>query len=195
MKRATGFTLIELMIAIVIVAVLLAIAMPSFRTFLLNAQIRSASESMHAGLNLARTESLKRNARVSMWLVNGISAACARTATGTSWVVSVDNPASACNAISSFTASPRLVQSRAGSDGSGSVSVTAVNAGGTAASCITFNGFGGVEPTCTGGDAPIASIRFASSDASTRTLQVSIVGGSVRTCNPAITDPNDPAIC
>lgn len=195
MKRATGFTLIELMIAIAIAAILLALAMPSFRTFILNAQIRSATESMHAGLNLARTESLKRNARVSMWLVNGLSATCARSATGTSWVVSVDNPANACSATSSSTAAPRLVQSRAGRDGSESVTVTAVNAGGTAASCITFNGFGGVEPTCTGGDTPIARFTFASSDASTRALQISVVGGSIRTCNPAIINSNDPTFC
>jgi type IV fimbrial biogenesis protein FimT len=190
MKPIKGFTLIEMMIAVAIMALLLGLGVPSFQTFIRNAQIRTAAESMQAGLHLARSEALRRNARVSLWLVNGLTAACARSNTGTSWVVSVDNPAGLCVTASSDTVAPRLIQSRAGNDGSGSVNVTATISSGSAtgSSCITFNGFGRVEAACTGGGAPIGAIDFSSANATTSTKNLSVrilSGGAIRMCNPA----------
>lgn len=197
MKRSLGFTLVEMMIAVVIMAILLAVAMPGFQTFIQNTQIRTAAESMVAGLNLARTEALRRNARVSLWVVDQVTAACARSSTGSSWVVSVDDPAGNCAAASSETTSPRIVQSRSGKDGSSSVNVTAWDEPGAATSCITFNGFGGVEATCTGGGRPIGRMSFVSAAApdSTRTLEVRVAtGGAIRMCDPAVA-VTDPASC
>lgn len=198
MKHSSGFTLVEMMIAIAIMAILLAIGMPAFQTFIQNIQIRTAAESMQAGLNLARTEALRRNARVSLWMVNGVSASCARSSSGTSWVVSFDNPAGLCNVASSETVAPRLIQSRAGSDGSSSVNVNAVDANGAGTSCITFNGFGSIESTCAGGGNPIEAITFRSATAptTTRGLDVQVTsGGAVRMCDPAVTVSTDPAYC
>lgn len=198
MKHSSGFTLVEMMIAVVIMAILMAIAMPAFQTFIQNIQIRTAAESMQAGLNLARTEALRRNARVSLWLVDGIGAACARSSSGTSWVVSFDNPAGLCNAASSETVAPRLIQSREGSDGSSSVSVNALDANGAGTSCITFNGFGSIESTCVGGGAPIGKLTFesATSPDTTRKLEVRVTsGGAVRMCDTTVADETDPAYC
>jgi type IV fimbrial biogenesis protein FimT len=199
MKPSRGFTLIEMMIAVAIMAILMAVAMPSYRTFIQNTQIRATAESMQAGLTLARSQALQRNARVSLWLVDGVSGACARSSSGTSWVVSLDDPTGACAIAASDSATPRLIQSRAGSDGSTGVTVTAVDGAGpaVASSCITFNGFGRVEPACSGGGAPIARVTLASATASTatRTLQVRVVsGGAVRTCDPSVAS-GDPAFC
>lgn len=197
MNSRNGFTLIEMVISVVIIAILLAIGMPFYRSFILNAQIRTAAESMQAGLNLARNEALRRNALVSLWMVNGVTGACARSSSGTSWVVSFDNPVGACNSAASETTSPRLIQSRAGSDGSVSVGVVALDGAAppVGSSCITFNGFGRVESACTSGGAPIASITFASTVPSTRTLRVHVEsGGATRMCNPAAAAA-DPAYC
>lgn len=198
MKPNAGFTLVEMMIAVAILAILLALGGPAFQTFIENTKIRSTAESMQAGLHLARSEALRRNARVTFWLVDGISAACARSASGTSWVVSFDNPAGGCNAASSETVVPRIMQSRSGNDGSTGISVSARDGSDTATDCITFNGFGSVETACTDGAAPLRRIAITSTSASTatRALQVRITpGGAVRMCDPSVGVNTDPAYC
>ena len=55
-----GFTLIELLVTIAIAAVLLMVAIPSFEAFRRNAQLTSASNSLMAGLNAARSEAMKK---------------------------------------------------------------------------------------------------------------------------------------
>lgn len=199
MKPINGFTLVEMMIAVAILAILLGLAAPGFQTLIQNTSIRATAESIQAGLQLARAEALRRNARVSFWLVTGIDAACVRSAAGTSWVVSVDDPAGACQAGASVIVAPRIVQTRLGSDGSSGVSLAATTgaAAPVASSCITFNGLGTVESVCPGGSAPIGriSIVSASSPDTTRDLQIRVAaGGSIRMCDPEVSS-TDPSYC
>jgi len=56
-----GFTIIELMIVVMIVSVILGLAVPSFRNFLLNQRVRNASYDLLSSLSLARSEATKRN--------------------------------------------------------------------------------------------------------------------------------------
>ena len=72
-----GFTLIELMVAIAIAALLLLLAGPSFTTFLRNSEIRSTSESIVNGLRAAKTEAARQNRRVMFSLAGGNSASWA----------------------------------------------------------------------------------------------------------------------
>lgn len=198
MTRHTGFTLIEMMITVAIIAVLLGIGVPSFQSFIRNAELRTSAESIQAGLNLARTEALRRNVPVSFWLVNGISSTCARSESGKSWVVSLDNPVNACDAATSAAIAPRLIQSHLGTNGGAGVSVNAVDGNNpvAAASCVTFNGFGRIQATCTGGDAPIARITLSATTGPGRTLQIQIApGGAVRACDPSVTAASNPAHC
>ena len=65
-NQQSGFSIIELMVAIVILVITLSIAVPSFSQFILNTQIRSAAESIRNGLQLARAEAIKRNEVVSL---------------------------------------------------------------------------------------------------------------------------------
>ena len=56
-----GFTLIELMVTISLMAIILAIAAPNFVGYRRNAELSSISNSFLAALNAARTEAMKRN--------------------------------------------------------------------------------------------------------------------------------------
>lgn len=65
-RRACGFTLIELLVTMVIAAILLAVAVPSFRSFLANSRSKAASTELVSAFLLARSEATKRNATVSV---------------------------------------------------------------------------------------------------------------------------------
>jgi type IV fimbrial biogenesis protein FimT len=56
-----GFTLIELMVAIAIAAILMVVAAPSFVAFQRNSELTSASNSLLSAINAARSEAMKRN--------------------------------------------------------------------------------------------------------------------------------------
>lgn len=63
-QRETGFTLIELMVAIAVFGILLAIALPNFSEMIINQRVRSAASDVFATLIFARSEAIKRNAPV-----------------------------------------------------------------------------------------------------------------------------------
>lgn len=63
--RLPGFTLVELLITIVIVAILASIATPSYREFVAGQRIKTASFDIMSALTLARSEAIKRAAPVT----------------------------------------------------------------------------------------------------------------------------------
>jgi len=64
--KAAGFTLIELMVTIVILAVLLGIGAPSFAEFIRNSRITSKSNELLAAMHLARGEAIKRRVPITV---------------------------------------------------------------------------------------------------------------------------------
>ena len=60
-KRTAAFTLIEMVVVVTLVGVLLMIAVPSFRTLILNQGIKTASYDLFSALQYARSEAIKRN--------------------------------------------------------------------------------------------------------------------------------------
>jgi type IV fimbrial biogenesis protein FimT len=69
-KRQHGFTLIELMFTIVVLAVLLGIGVPNFRDFIRNGRLTSAANGLLGDLNFARTEAIKQRSRVVVCAVD-----------------------------------------------------------------------------------------------------------------------------
>lgn len=77
-----GFTLIELMVALAVAGVLVAVGLPSFRELMATQRAKSAASELHLSLLMARSESIKRSTNVEL-VHNG-------TGWTDGWVVRVD---------------------------------------------------------------------------------------------------------
>jgi type IV fimbrial biogenesis protein FimT len=186
-RRATGFTLIEMLIAVVLLGMLAVAAGPSFHTFMVNTRIRNVAESLQNGLRLAQIEATKRNAQVdfvlttaSQFTSNPTNGAPTASASGTAWVVR--EPASS------------FIAGKVTAEGSESVSITASVPAGCAAfdGNINFDGLGRTSLAC---NLTLAVNDTSSTDSSKRPLSVLVSpGGKVRMCNPAFA-AGDPQAC
>lgn len=85
MNRGSGFTLIELLVTIAIAAILLALAVPSFRETTLNNQRATLTNELLADLNYARTQAVSLRAPVTVCRTVGPTAPLPTCATGTGW--------------------------------------------------------------------------------------------------------------
>jgi type IV fimbrial biogenesis protein FimT len=66
MERNTGFTLIELMVAVALGAIILTLGVPSFQETIRNNRLATQTNDFISGLNLARSEAVKRGVRVTL---------------------------------------------------------------------------------------------------------------------------------
>jgi type IV fimbrial biogenesis protein FimT len=73
MTRYKGFTLIELMIVLAIIAVLVAISSPSFSDAAERKRLVSAAENISSDLEWAKVESIKRNDPITVDLTSGVN--------------------------------------------------------------------------------------------------------------------------
>lgn len=80
-----GFSMVELMITIAIAAILLALAVPSFTSFLNSNRVTSQANELLANFQLARLESIRRGARVVVCGSANAAAATPTCSTGTGW--------------------------------------------------------------------------------------------------------------
>jgi type IV fimbrial biogenesis protein FimT len=191
-------SLIELMVGIAIVAVLFAMASPSFSVWIKNSQIRTSAEAIQNGLMLARSEAVRRNTTVRFQLTSTLDGSCTLSTSGTNWVVSLSDPTGACGNPSADPGDPNppapaIIQVRAGAQGSNSAAVAAGQ------STIVFNGLGRVTPVPAGNVNIAISNPFGGNCATLggqmRCLQVVVSpGGQVRMCDPMFALP-DPQGC
>jgi len=64
--RANGFSLIELMIVVALVAIMAGLAAPSFRSFISGQRVKTAASDVATAAVFARSEAIKRNANVTI---------------------------------------------------------------------------------------------------------------------------------
>ena len=196
-KRSHGFTLIEIMVTLAVMALLLMLGLPSMTTWLQNQQIRTSAEGLQAGLQFARAEALRRNAPVRFQLVNTLTSACVLANTGANWIVSLNDPTGLCDVDPSDIAAPLTIEKRSGAEGTPNALVAATN-GAATATTVTFTGLGRVSAA--GGitqiDVTNASGGNCQPAGPMRCLRINISsGGSPRMCDPAVTDNTDPRFC
>jgi type IV fimbrial biogenesis protein FimT len=83
-----GFTIIELVVTIALVAILLRLAIPSFTTWIRNTQMRSVAEALQNGIRSAQSEAVRRNRQVVFALTNDEPALNANAVdNGRNWVI------------------------------------------------------------------------------------------------------------
>ena len=70
-RRKSGFTLVELMVVVAIVAVLAAVGVPSFRDMLLNQRLATAAQGFNSALSFARMEAIQRAQSVKVTALAG----------------------------------------------------------------------------------------------------------------------------
>ncbi len=180
-----GFTLIELMIALAIFAILLMLAGPMYARFMADHQIRNASDAILNGVQQAQATAVRNNSFARLRL---------DTASGSGgWNVfqTIDGTEAAAAAQVYYL-----------KDGASDVKVEASLADNTkpAVAEITFDGFGRIVPNVDA-SATLACVRVTHS-AGTRPLNVAIssnaLGVGTKLCDP---DPNntlpagDPMTC
>jgi len=66
MKRASGFTLIELMVTLAIAVILTTVAVPSFRSVIQDNRLTTTANTLVTTVTLARSEAVKRGQTVSV---------------------------------------------------------------------------------------------------------------------------------
>ncbi len=179
---ANGFTLLELMVALAIAALLLTIGLPSFSTFVRNSEIRSTAEAISNGLRVARTEATRLNATVSFTLAGA------------------GDPGWSINEFDATTAKliqPPIQQFSKAEVGKGAVAVTTP----ATAVAVTFDGLGRIVSPSPIGTPNLQQIDVGSIVAGqARTLRVYVddVRG-IRICDPdpaiAALVPPDPRAC
>lgn len=92
MRHSHGFSIIELMVAIAIMSILMAIALPAFSDYIRNVKVRTEAEAFVSGAQLARAEAVRRNAPVEFLLTADAPteanvASATASATGPNWLV------------------------------------------------------------------------------------------------------------
>ena len=173
-RHARGFTLIEVMVAITIFAILVALGVPAFRTYMANSKIRTAASSYEYGITLARAEAVRLNTLVEF------------VTTASGWQVQrMDGT---------------VLQSASGHEGQSNVTLTFTSQFGSVTSnIVTFNSVGRIQnPNPADNSNAITQIDITLPNASNydasalRPLRVLVQpGGSSMVCDPAVpsTDP------
>ncbi len=171
-RRARGFNLIEVMIVIAVVGIMLTLGMPQFSDWINNTKIRTATEGIANGAQLARAEAVRQNLSVQ-FVLGGASSS--------DWTVSSIGSGGAITPLQ-----------RGVNEGSTNAVVAVLPA---AATTVTFSGLGRIVANGDG-TASLTQIDICSAvnmaAGTMRKMRVAVgAGGNIKMCDPQVpaTDP------
>jgi type IV fimbrial biogenesis protein FimT len=99
-RQKRGFTLVEMLVAMAVLAVLLALAAPSFTNAGLPSKLRSVANSLVGAAQLARSEAIKRDAVVTL-CVSADGATCGAGNWSQGWIVTTGGGATPLQSVQS----------------------------------------------------------------------------------------------
>jgi type IV fimbrial biogenesis protein FimT len=179
-RRQRGVTLIELLIGLTILSILVALGVPSYTQWIQNSQTRNAAESIQQGLQLARSNAVRRNEFVRLSLVGA-------GATPDWQVGCVTATANCPGIIQSWASGDGAPNTRIGADTvapAAGLYATALGQGVGLPGGVTFNGTGRVATVGTDiTRVDVLNPRLSPSD-QRRLVVVITPGGAIRMCDP-----------
>jgi len=187
-----GFSIVEIMIALTIVAMLMVLVAPSSAIWIQNTRLRSAAESVARGLQLARIEAMKRNTTVAFNMTDPNSSA---------WTVCLyDVVNDVCQAgqplLAQRDASEDNSTTKLGADTTLSNPATALAPGNNVPSRTGFDFYGRISSTVLNPMMRIDVRNPTLAAADERRLVIFInLGGTIRVCDPQLSLAANPQGC
>lgn len=188
-----GFSLVELLVAVSVLVILTALAVPNFTTWIRNARVRTVAETLQSGVRLAQAEAQRRAHTVVFFRTasKDCTANSTADADGLHWQIrSVPNPLLTADAAEAIQCGV-LTDVSAGVSLTSQVTVGAADATPLAALC--FGGDGRQtsmeDPTAIGANCTAGTARFdmapTATGADNRALRLDVsLAGAVRLCDP-----------
>lgn len=167
-RGSRGFTMVELLVTVALIAIVVALAYPSFVSVINNNRLAGATNDLIGDLQYARSEAIRRNTRVSV-----CASADGSTCGGGSWanwVVRVGNPAEVLRAGSAKQPVQLLAS---GAVGAGGVTFRSDGMARTAAGLLLDASFAVCIPT----RSPEQNVRVISLGFGSRVMTKKIDGG------------------
>lgn len=184
----TGFSLIELLIAIAMASLLLVMGIPAFSEWIQNTQTRTAAESVLNGLQVARAEAVSRNTSVRF----NLTAADGKVA----WTVDCVTVTATCpTGIQVRSANDGGPNGRAGVATATGTLATPLTAGTGLPSGVTFDNYGRVPVANVGTDAARIDVTNALRADARRLVILISAGGQIRMCDPLRSLATSPQGC
>ena len=112
MKKSLGYTLIELMAMLAVVSVLVTIGLPLMKVFFDSNRMISNSNDLVAGLNIARSEAIKQQIRVTLCQSDDTASCTGSGQWEDGWIVFQDP-----NGNATVDGGERILRLNAGVDG------------------------------------------------------------------------------
>ena len=179
--REYGYSMTEMMVTLLILSLALGVGLPSFVEMINNTRIRTTADSIMSGLQLAKSEAVRTNARVRFSL----------DGTTGSWVVRREELNDLGEISSCIFGAGAIVQQRQTDSKTRNILVSAFGdttaSTATASTIVVFgpNGWRGCNNL-----AQFEAINIESTEASEeelRKLRVVVTrGGAIRMCDPAV---------
>lgn len=168
--KQKGFTLIELMVTITVLAIVVGIAIPSFYTQIQNNRSMALGEEFTSALNYARSEAVKRGKRVSLCASADGSKCSGSWPQG--WIAFVDSATSDDAATPVIGKEEAVLRRWQSPSDKASLSVTQ---GGKSAGFIRYNRLG-ILGRAAGGDITVALSYSGCTGNAARTITIGPAG-------------------